>query len=235
PHGRPAPAMRFLVCATAAALAAAVLLPGAPLGIGVPLVAALVAAAVARRGAWPLGIPALLLTAAPALRDAGWVVALDLAAAVLLASIALAGGETLAQLARGAVSFVTRLPAARLPVPLRSLGPTATGLFAGGILVVPFGLLFWSADGAFAELAGRAVPTPGRVTAFVLVAVVAVGLSLAREARREGEPEVRFGRRESTIALGLLAALFLAFVLVQLTVLFGGHDHVLRTAHLTYA
>ena len=67
-----------------------------PLGIGVPLVAALVAGAVARRGAWPL-----VLTAAPALRDAGWLVAIDLAAAGVLCSAALAGGETLDQLARG--------------------------------------------------------------------------------------------------------------------------------------
>jgi hypothetical protein len=37
------------------------------------------------------------------------------------------------------------------------------------------------------------------------------------------------------IPLALLDALFLAFVVVQLAVLFGGHEHVLRTAGLTYA
>jgi hypothetical protein len=36
-------------------------------------------------------------------------------------------------------------------------------------------------------------------------------------------------------ALALLDLLFAAFVTVQLTVLFGGHDHVLRTTGLTYA
>ena len=37
------------------------------------------------------------------------------------------------------------------------------------------------------------------------------------------------------IPLTLLDALFLAFVIVQLAVLFGGHDRVLRTTGLTYA
>ena len=35
--------------------------------------------------------------------------------------------------------------------------------------------------------------------------------------------------------LGVLDALFLAFVAVQATVLFGGHRHVLETEGLTYA
>ena len=35
--------------------------------------------------------------------------------------------------------------------------------------------------------------------------------------------------------LGVLDALFLAFVAVQATVLFGGHAHVLETEGLTYA
>jgi hypothetical protein len=233
--------VRFLGLAAAAALAAAVLLPGAPLGIGVPLVAALVAAAVGRRGAWPL-----LLAAAPALRDAGWLVAIDLAAAVVLASATLAGGETLDQLARGVAAVATRLPAVprlvALPVRVRSLAPAASGILLGGVLVVPFGVLFWSADSAFAELLQGALPgahlLPGRVLAFVLVALAAGGLYAA--ARSEppapaGEPKARFGRVETSVALGLLDLLFLAFVLVQLAVLFGGNDHVLRTTGLTYA
>jgi hypothetical protein len=233
--------MRFLGCSLAAALAAAALLPGAPLGIGVPLVAALVAAAVAHRGAWPL-----VLAAAPALRDAQWLVAVDLAAAVPLASASLAGGRTLDQLARGAAAVATRLPAlpklVSLPAPVRSFGPAATGTLLGCVLVVPFGALFLSADSAFAELLQAALPDtrllPGRAVAFVLVALAASGLFAA--ARTDppapaGDPDARFGRVETTIALGLLDLLFLAFVLVQLAVLFGGHDHVLRTNGLTYA
>ncbi|MFC3503393.1 DUF4173 domain-containing protein [Micromonospora krabiensis] len=46
-------------------------------------------------------------------------------------------------------------------------------------------------------------------------------------------PTVR--RLEWALPLAALDALFAAFVLVQLTVLFGGSDHVLRTAGLSYA
>jgi hypothetical protein len=45
----------------------------------------------------------------------------------------------------------------------------------------------------------------------------------------------RVARTEWAIALGALDLLFAAFVAVQLAVLFGGHDHVLRTAGLTYS
>lgn len=45
----------------------------------------------------------------------------------------------------------------------------------------------------------------------------------------------RLGRVEWMVALGLLDLLFAAFVMVQVTVLFGGRSHVLQTAGLTYA
>jgi MFS family permease len=48
-------------------------------------------------------------------------------------------------------------------------------------------------------------------------------------------PTRKLAPSEWGIALGLLVALFAAFVLVQLTVLFGGRRHVLETAGVTYA
>jgi hypothetical protein len=110
-------------------------------------------------------------------------------------------------------------------------------------VVIPFGALFWSADAAFAEL-GRGVPlpelgsVPGRAVAFCLVLAAAAGLVLA--ARRPLRPPTLPVRRgltpwEWALPLALLAALFAAFVAVQIAVLFGGHEHVLRTAGLTYA
>jgi len=55
-------------------------------------------------------------------------------------------------------------------------------------------------------------------------------------AARAGAPaRARLARTEWLLPLGSLAALFAAFVAVQITVLFGGHDHVLRTAGLSYA
>jgi hypothetical protein len=235
--------MRALVLAAAAAAAA--LLPGSPLGVGVPLVALLVAAAVASAAGASantiaFGSLALSLTAFAAVRDAGWVVALDLAAAWLLGSVAVAG-PTLA----AAVAPLLRLrEVATLapPVP-RGSAPVLRGAALGGVVVLPFGALFWSADAAFAEL-GRGVPlpalesVPGRAIAFCVVLAACAGLVLA--ARRPLRPPTVSVRRgltpwEWALPLALLAVLFAVFVAVQIAVLFGGHEHVLRTAGLTYA
>ena len=231
--------------AVAAALAAAVLLPGEPLGIAVVLVAVLAAGAVAAVGrptidALIFGSAALALAAVPALRDAVWVVAIDLAAAWLLASVAVTGPGLAA-----AVAPLARLHEARAlapPMP-RGVAPGLRGAALGGLLALPFGVLFWSADAAFAELVDR-VPLPsleglpGRLVAFVLVLLAALGLALAarRPLRaRPRRPPRPLGVWEWAIPLAVLDALFLVFVVVQLTVLFGGRDHVLRTAGLTYA
>lgn len=231
--------------ALAAALAAATLLPGQPLGVGVALVAVLVAAAVARvarptADAVAFGALGLALASLAAVLDAVWVVAIDLAAAWLLASAAVAGptvAATLAPFAR-----LRELPALAPRVP-SGVAPALRGALLGSLLALPFGALFWTADAAFAELARRtplpsAGPLPGRTLAFVLV--LGAGLGLALAARRPIQPpKLRLQRKlslwEWTIPLALLDALFLAFVLIQLTVLFGGRDHVLRTAGLTYA
>jgi hypothetical protein len=235
--------MRALVLAAAAAAAA--LLPGSPLGVGVPLVALLVAAAAAsavraRPGPIVFGSLALALAALAAVRDAGWVVTLDLAAAWLLGSVAVAGPS----LAAAAAPLLRLRDGTTLaPHPPRASAPVLRGAALGGLVVVPFGALFWSADAAFAEL-GRGVPlpplesVPGRAVAFCIVLAAAGGLVLAarRPLRR---PTLAIPRRlslwEWALPLALLAALFAVFVAVQIAVLFGGHEHVLRTAGLTYA
>jgi hypothetical protein len=239
----------------AAAAGAWLLPPGRP-GIGVVVVALLVVFAAAGRHR-PTFAGALLATLAVALcvvaplRDAQWVVFVSLAAAVVLASAAAAAGETWAQVAVGSVAVALRLAAVAearlLDAPdvarLRRLAPAVRGAFVGVVVVVPFGILFWTADGAFAQL-GSSLPhpsadaVPGRVLAFVLVLALVVGLVLAR--RRPpvwdvGRPDGRATLAEWAIPLALLDALFLAFVVVQIAVLFGGNDRVLHTAGLTYA
>jgi hypothetical protein len=98
--------MRAFGAAVAAALAAAAILPGRSLGVAVPLVAALVTTAIVLgpaprrpRHALVFGVLALLLAATPSVRDATWVVTIDLAAAFALASVAVAGGGRAAELA----------------------------------------------------------------------------------------------------------------------------------------
>jgi len=235
--------MRWL--ALLAAVLAAAVLPYSRPGIGLPLVAAIVALAVAssaRRSARLLvfGGVALALACVPAWLDAPWIVAADLVAACVLATVAVAGVRL------GAAAAPVRA-LADVPPLLPSGGaqwmPAARGALIGSLLVLPFGALFWSADAAFAEL-GDSLPlpslasAPGRVVVFLGVLVGAVGLALAerRPDREASLPALsRLTRWEWTLPLVLLDLLFLAFVVVQATVLFGGHAHVLETAGLTYS
>jgi hypothetical protein len=233
------------ILALAAAVIAAASLPHAPLGIGVPLVALLLAATVATTAGPSLdtllfGALALGLSLVPALLDADWIVTVDLVAACLLAAVAVAGPQVWALAAP--VRALDALPGL---VPSTPSGSPAAlrGLGLGLVLVLPFGGLFWSADAAFAELAGG-VPTPslghvpGRLVVCALVLAGALGLALAAQ-RTFSEPDLppvpTLGLAEWAIPLVLLDLLFLAFVCVQVTVLFGGHDHVLETTGLTYA
>lgn len=101
PHAPAAPLAALVAVAVVAALAARVLVGERP-GLGLAVLALAVAAAVvvvqrpfgADRGprGWQLvhGSAAVLLASSAALRDAGWVVALDLLAALLLGALALA-------------------------------------------------------------------------------------------------------------------------------------------------
>jgi hypothetical protein len=228
-----------------AAVIAAALIPHAPLGVDVPIVAAIVALAVA--GSAPRSLDAVLfgslalaLAGMSAWLDAPWVVVLDLAAAWLLATIAVAGTRLLAPLAP--IRALGDAPAL-VPSPPESWVPAARGALLGSLLVLPFGALFWSADAAFAQI-GSSAPWPSAsllaARLFVFVLVLLAGLGLALAARKVFSDPIlpagpKLGLTEWAIPLLLLDVLFLAFVVVQATVLFGGHRHVLETAGLTYS
>ena len=114
------------------------------------------------------------------------------------------------------------------------------------VLALVFGGLFASADPAFAHLVDNVVPEfdGGDIVARLVVAGIVVAFVL------EGGYLIRFRPRlddmapapmrpvrrwEWALPLGVLDVLFIAFVAVQASVLFGGHTHVLETAGLTYA
>lgn len=233
------------------ALAAALLLYGRPVGLGVTLVAAALLALTVR-GPWALLAAALALV--PAVRAAEWVQLMALAGAFAYAALAAGGfasvreafavaGRALAGLLPGP-GLVLRPLLARVDGRWRAAAPAARGVGLATLLLLPFGTLFATADAAFAhwlETAGQAIPDlgdtlPGR--ALIALAVLAVAGALARVAASRvppvpGRPLV--GRTEWAIALGALNLLFAAFVVLQLTVLFRGHEYVQQTAGLTYA
>lgn len=231
--------------ALAAALLAAMVVPSGPPGLGFPLVALCVAAAVfatAPRSSdlVVFGAAALTLAAFPAVLDAPWVVVVDLVAAWLFATVAVAGPKLVAPLAPAAV--IPQMPAL-LPERSSRAQPAFRAFAIGTAVVTPFALLFLTADAAFAAIADSAPrpalgSLPARLAVFAAVLVAALGLALAARERWSARPFVRRHRLaliEWALPLAALNALFAAFVAVQVTVLFAGHDHVLRTSGLTYA
>jgi hypothetical protein len=123
---------------------------------------------------------------------------------------------------------------------------TALAVVIGAVLLLVFGALLAGADPAFARILDNILPTvDAEGVARWIVTFVAVGLSTMAlcflalaPPRFDGEPGRRRGslrRIEWAVPVGALVALFAGFVAVQATVLFGGREHVLRTAGLTYA
>ncbi|NJC68932.1 DUF4173 domain-containing protein [Planosporangium thailandense] len=191
----------------------------------------------------------IALLAVGAVRAADWLYAVCVPAAVACAVQALLpGGSVRAMLAgalAGPVAVLRALPWAGRG--LRALVPhgrpqAAARLLASigvsGLLLVVFGALFASADGAFAGLLARIVPdvdlrgVPGRLFLFVAVALGALGgaylVAAPPRLPDPAEPRRPLRLAEWALPVALLDALFGLFVLVQLTVLFGGRGHVLR-------
>jgi hypothetical protein len=114
------------------------------------------------------------------------------------------------------------------------------------VLGLVFGALFTAADPAFARLVGTLVPEFDAADVFARVVVWGFVLAFlfgggyvvrfAPKLDAMAPPAMRPVQRwEWALPLGVLDALFIAFVAVQATVLFGGHEHVLETEGLTYA
>ena len=252
---------RLRAATLGSALLAALTLPGAPAGLGVALAAlvvlAIAVAATRPRDPWRLACWAVAaaLAVMPAVRAAGWVAFLSLLAAVALGSLAAAGARTWREVLAGAVGWLGHLVPGLAVLAAGSVraagrrgwgraGAPARGAALAAALLAVFVPLFVTADAAFAEIVGEAFawsPDTERaidgVAVFLLVAGLAAALILTAAAPvlapRAALP--RLGRTEWLIALAVLDALFAGFVALQLTTLFGGDAHVLRTAGLTYA
>lgn len=250
----------------AAGLIAALTMPSAPPGLGFLLAAIAVGGPVlvaisdrprSRLSPWSVAfvVLAYALVAMTVLRAAPWLAVVNLLAAIGLAALAVSRAVDWVGIARSVQAMVVaavRAPAWMLgPVKrtdaeaTRSTYPVIRGVAVAALLLTVFGLLFVSADAAFADLIGRAVPEfdrrliPGRIFTGVSAAVFAGAAALvavrpALQPFAPGKPAAK-RRVEWVLPLTALNILFAAFVTVQLTVLFGGDRHVLRTANLTYA
>ncbi|GAB2951409.1 DUF4173 domain-containing protein [Micromonospora polyrhachis] len=190
-------------------------------------------------------------------RAAGWLFVLCVLTAGVTACLAVTGGRSL-----GGILYAARLPVVAvfraMPWTARGMnrsGPRTGGYSVGRLLATVavsvgllgvFGALFASADAAFADLLGGLLPTlsVGDVVRWsFLFPILLIGLLGAAHLLTappdltglENQPAKRVRRLEWALPVALLDLLFAAFVLVQITVLFGGSRHVLAEAGPTYA
>jgi Domain of unknown function (DUF4173) len=129
--------------------------------------------------------------------------------------------------------------------PSERVAAVARGLALGVPLLLVFGGLFMAADAVFQDLVASAIPSVNEhaVERLLIIGTIAwLAGGLLRELLAGRGDQVTFpsarrglGSVEVNIALGFLNLLFLAFVVVQFTYLFGGRGLVEDQTGLTYA
>ena len=251
--------LAFLIGAGGTAVWRPTVLSVGYLAVGLMVFAAVYGTADRRptRGEWVGIVLTLVLLAVPAVLAAQWLGVLCIMAAWLVGWGTLAGGRTWTAVV--VAPFLPWLMPARISgwvqrslqhvprrVGLPRVGRAAVVVAITVLLVVVFGGLFAAADPAFAHVVGELVPSfsisdlVARVVVFGLVVTFVVGGGYLRRFTPRLDalapaPMAPVPRWEWAVPLGVLDGLFLAFVAVQATVLFGGHRHVLETEGLTYA
>ena len=253
PLSRPA-----LACAISSGLLAATAVAGERVGLALALALVLAIAAGTlgsqRRASRSLAALAIALAVQPLLRDAGWVVAVDVVAA-LMQQRRRSASPTTGRACGARCSRRCGCSAARPSWDGRSArsgrrcrraicGRSCAGSRSRLLLTVTFGSLFATADRAFEELldstfsfqldAGQIVWRLALGVAFAALAGALARAGAQRQASADPEPRWVPGGIELTIALTAVVALFATFVAVQLRVLFGGAGYVQATTGLGY-
>jgi hypothetical protein len=180
---------------------------------------------------------------------------LCLLTATLTGALATTGGRSMRSIATGywmqavwafrAVPWLTRGGRRIGRGHLRNVRIAGT-VGVSALLLLVFGGLFASADPAFADALAAVAPDFSALTLFRWILVFALTCMIVGGAAflRANAPDLsgldgtegrKVNRIEWAVPLGLLVVLFAGFVVVQLTVLFGGSGHVLATDGLTYA
>jgi len=205
---------------------------------------------------WAAGAAALVFVAVPAVRASNVLLVLCLFASLLLASYALVGGRTwawvlfsgfmlLVGVVAGIVWMATHRASQRSGVSGKSLARVGGAVVVTVVLVLILVPLLRSADPVFANLLDSWVRHLPRLEFRSAVgAVVVAGLSLAaayyayrgafpNRVREEGRT-ARAGL-EWLLPVAVVDLIFAVFVVVQVNVLFGGHDYVLGVGGPDYA
>ena len=251
----------LLLGAVATGVLASVVLVERDLGLGtflVLLAAGSVVLAASRRRHRPFTLASAalctLLAATSLVRDAEWIVVLCLLAGAALCVCGAVGARTLSGFVLTGISWplagLRGLPwLGRTLAVLTGLGRGAAVLrtavwSALGLLV--FGALFASADALVAEWVDALLPDleVDTVVGRAFLSVAVAGAVLAAAYLALNPPRVDRGgatsravdhRFEWLAPVVVVIGVFVAFLVAQATVVFGGHDYLRRTTGLTYA
>ena len=195
-----------------------------------------------------------LLSSVAVLRDAEWLVVLCLLTAIAVILSASTQAKTLLGIVLTGISW----PLAGLRgIPW--LGRTLTSVSGQGhgaavarttvlslLGLVIFGLLFTTADAVLGSWVDQFVPDvrPDTVAARIFMTVFVFGVVLAaaylavnppRIDRNERTSQPVANRYEWLAPVGVVVAVFAAFLVAQATAVFGGEDYLRETTGLTYA
>lgn len=201
---------------------------------------------------------AFVLTTTVVVRDAEWIVVLCLLAGALVMTVSVTRAKTISGFVLAVISWplagVRGLP--WLADSINSFGgrtraaPAIRTIFWSVVAVTVFGVLFASADPVLAAWLRTLLPewsfTRLVLRGFLAVAVGAGVLAAAylalnppridgaSGASRSGS-RLAASRYEWLAPVLLVNGVFVAFLVAQATVVFGGHDYLRRTTGLTYA
>ncbi|MFI5625650.1 DUF4153 domain-containing protein [Nocardioides sp. NPDC051685] len=251
----------LFIGAVVAGLLGGLLIPDRNAGLGTVVVmlaagGVVMMAGKERRGWFPIVCYVLftLLSAVAVLRDAEWIVALCLLTAVAVLLCASTRAKTLLGIMLTGISW----PLAGLRgIPW--LGRTLTSVSGKGhgaavarttvlslLGLVIFGLLFTTADAVLGSWVDKFVPDvrPDTFAARIFMTVFVFGVVLAaaylavnppRIDRDERTSQPVANRYEWLAPVGVVVAVFAAFLVAQATAVFGGEDYLRKTTGLTYA
>ena len=263
PEGGPRVAPVALWSSVGIGAVAAMVLPYRAFGVGLALLlvgagALVVALSRHRRSVWTwvsvavcLGLASLIV-----LRAAEWLTVLGLMVAGLLVTTALTDARGFPAMVAGAGSWVlsgvrglpllgrTLSATSRMPV----LWPVVRTAAISLVALVVFGGLFASGDAVFGAWVDQLLPHVQIADSLVLRSfvwflvggVVLAACYLALNPPRvelvtagPGRPVTR--RWEWLVPVGVVLAVFVAFLVAQASAMWGGHDFVQRTTGMTYA
>lgn len=249
---------RLLLAALAVGLLAAILLPGNAIGLGLLVVLTAGGAALwlasPRRGSrwsWFTAALALPLGLTTVLRDDPVMSFFAVAVAGVLAATACTDARTVGGITASVIAWpfsaLRGLPL--LDRTIRVLARRGSGwsilrtAVVSLALLLVFGGLLASADAVLGSWAAALVPDISDMAIFrVFVLVFFAGVTLAGLYLAINPPTVdgaglspRIPEREWQVPLGVVIAIFVAFVVAQAAAVVGGHDYVMRTAGVTYA